>query len=147
MHSFVSMYLPPGRRRSVLNTLSWSSEHGKPSVPCTVGALFDVLSLKQPKTLPKYQFVPGIPIVEHSTPLTQRHFDRLKRVHPGARSVDLAFVASSSLKDLHRIRCCRVEQALGGEQDPCEGGQMSVEQSASETAAYVGSSHSRPTTG
>lgn len=106
-------------------------------------------SLKQPKTLPKYQFVPAIPIVEqHSTPLTQWHLDRLKRVHPSAgRSVDLTFVASSSLKALHHIRCHGVEQALEGEQDHCEGGQMSVEQIASETAAYMGCSHSRPTTG
>lgn len=98
--------------------------------------------------MPIYQFVPGIPFVEHSGPLTQRHFDRLKHVHPGAgRSVDLAFGASSSLKALYRPWCCGVGQALGGEPVHCKEGQMSVEQSASETAADVVSSHSWPTTG
>lgn len=82
-----------------------------------------VLSLKQPKTLPEYQFVPGISSVEHSSPsLTQRHFDRPKHIHPGAgRSVD---VASSSLKAMHpRCKVLWGGAGPGGEQVRCKGAQ------------------------
>lgn len=150
LYTLFCQHVPTWEKKLCFQHSVLISEHGEPSVPCIVGALFDVLSLKQPQTLLKYQFVPGIPISSRTQQSCSLNgVDRQKHVQAAGRRCKGRGLCGRLFPQ--GLVPCKV--GCGGGASPLRragslcGGQMSLKQSACVVSAYAEGSHGWSTKG